>query len=55
LILVFDKAVQFIAKGSNSGLPNEGLKTLEQPEADKIGIAIYAAPRFLIWLDYRYS
>lgn len=43
--LVFDKAVHFIAKGSNSGLPNEGLKTLEQPEADKIGIAIYAAPQ----------
>jgi len=43
--LVLDKANMFIAEGSNAGLPNEGLATLEQPEAGKIGIAIYAAPQ----------
>jgi hypothetical protein len=43
--LVLNKAVRFIDKGANYGLPNEGLSTLEQPEANKTGIAIYAAPQ----------
>jgi hypothetical protein len=43
--LVLYKAVKFLAKGSHAGLPNEGLPTLEQPEAGRIGIAIYAAPQ----------
>lgn len=43
--LVLHKAVRFLATGSHAGLPNEGLPTLEQPEAGQIGIAIYAAPQ----------
>lgn len=43
--LVLNRANNFIAKGSHDGLPKEGLATLEQPEAGKIGIAIYATPQ----------
>lgn len=45
LDLVFDKARHFVSPGPHSPLPQEGLATVEQPLAGKIGIAIYAAPQ----------
>lgn len=45
LALVFDKARHFLSPRPHSPLPQEGLATIEQPLAGKIGIAIYAAPQ----------
>jgi hypothetical protein len=45
LDLVLDKARHFISPKPLSPLPQEGLPTIEQPSAGKIGVAIYAAPQ----------
>ncbi|HUT45138.1 MAG TPA: hypothetical protein VMX36_02590 [Sedimentisphaerales bacterium] len=46
LRLVLEKSLRFmVSKTDLRGLPQEGLATLEQPKASKIGIAIYAAPQ----------
>jgi len=46
LVHVLSKAKAFLVATLHSeGLPQEGLATLEQPEADKVGVAIYAAPQ----------
>jgi hypothetical protein len=42
---VFDKAQHFLSPAPHWPLPQEGLATIEQPMAGKIGIAIYAAPQ----------
>jgi hypothetical protein len=45
LNLVLNKARLFLCEAPHAGLPQEGLATCEQPQAKKIGIAIYAAPQ----------
>ena len=46
LCLVLTKAQNFLVQKSNlKCLPNEGLSTFEQPDANKIGVASYAAPQ----------
>jgi len=45
LDLVLDKAQHFLSEGLHTSLPQEGLATLEQPQAGQIGVAIYAAPQ----------
>jgi hypothetical protein len=45
LDLVLDRAQDFLCGNPHAGLPQEGLATPEQPQAGKIGVAIYAAPQ----------
>ena len=46
LELVLEKATNFLVENKDlECLPNEGLSTLEQPAADRVGIASYAAPQ----------
>ena len=62
LDLVLDKAQHFLSEDPHASLPQEGLATLEQPQAGQIGVAIYAAPQVfdlailqqkLIYMPYR--
>jgi hypothetical protein len=45
LRLVLHKARQFLCTGEMECLPQEGLATREQPQANNVGVAIYAAPQ----------
>jgi len=45
LDLVLDKAQHFLSEHPHASLPQEGLATVEQPQAGRIGVAIYAAPQ----------